>query len=115
MAINEAMCYPPNSYYIDFVPPKEDHSHKHEDEDAPCGGPSIKHTHPKFHRNFAVAGKNACSDATNPFGPGHPTGENCGSVFWTKFNQRYLYLYMSKNVEEKILGSTDCSQRKRSM
>lgn len=114
VAINEAMLYPPSSYYVDFTDRNHNlmgiksHSvlgalppstglfghHKHHHDHAPivdgdgahaaCAGPSMD----AVRKDVAFASSMSALGAST----GHPTGELCGSSFWIGLNQRFRFL-----------------------
>lgn len=92
MAINEVLCYPPDSYFLDYSGISAEALHKPSMINASCGGPS-SNNYLSFRKKLQFSHRIGCSDEINPWGKNHPTGENCGSVFWIKFNQRFHKLF----------------------
>ena len=118
-ALNEGRYYPPNSYYIGFhgthVAAKHAHGgHAHggaeaESDDpyyhAPCmPGPGVEGAAANSSgaaymsplvalRQPAMAPPAHPEAGANPNDSDPPTGELCGSVFWTKLNQRFHRLF----------------------
>ena len=111
-ALNEGSYYPPKSYYIGFtgthVSAAHDHSHDSDAAAAADDGdpyfhskcmyqpgaeaPAAAHVSPLV----ALKAAGAALPAPSLGGPNDgdpPTGELCGSVFWTKLNQRFHRLY----------------------
>ena len=99
IAINEGKVYPPSSYYLDYdnrahnrrrrmhslrlSPLHEDGAHV--GHEAKCAGPQLDGVHGHHaHDHSAMVDEDNGS---------HPTGELCGSVFWTKLNQRLHRLF----------------------
>jgi hypothetical protein len=117
ITLNENDYYPPSSYYIGFtgthVSAKHDHApvykndeddpyfhspcmlqpgetaHDHHHGDEPYRGPLQRLREPAMAKDETLTGPND----SDP-----PTGELCGSVFWTKFNQRFHRLYPDDEI-----------------
>ena len=116
-AINENNYYPPKSYFIGFTGPNvasahshshshshsHAHTHPHDKQDyppfyhAPCmPGPGVDEPYSsplQFLKRDAM--KQEEKDDNSIIGPNDndpPTGELCGSVFWSFLNQRFHYL-----------------------
>lgn len=113
-ALNEGSYYPPGSYYIGFtgthVSSKYNHNHAHDSHaislndpyyHAPCmpGPGEEEHNHSHIETYMSPLQRlrqPAMEPGVSTGGPNDsdpPTGELCGSVFWTKFNQRFHRLF----------------------
>ena len=114
-AIDENNYYPPNSYFIGFTGPNvasaHDHNHKHDHKEivahsdgdyppfyhAPCmPGPGVDEPYQsplQFLKQDARMPENKeANEVSGPNDNDPPTGELCGSVFWSFLNQRFHYL-----------------------
>lgn len=116
-AINENNYYPPNSYFIGFTGPNvasahdHKHNHKHDHKEivahsdgdyppfyhAPCmPGPGVEEPYQsplQFLKQDARMPENKeANEVSGPNDNDPPTGELCGSVFWSFLNQRFHYL-----------------------
>lgn len=97
MAINEAMFYPPGSYYLDYTYRQHNAELQRgvfgvrgDDPPPACAGPS----HAAQHKAATEQGaRHAHGHAHGLQETGHPTGEMCGSSFWIKLNQRFHRLF----------------------
>jgi hypothetical protein len=109
LALNEGDYYPPSSYFIGFtgtnVASAHDHSHHSHDHDhdspdpyyhAKCMAQPLSEEGEEYVSPLQSLRREAMASAPGASGPNDsdpPTGELCGSVFWTKFNQRFHRLY----------------------
>jgi hypothetical protein len=101
MAINEAQYYAPGSYYLTAQSPslphrdtfrmRHLHAHEHEQEDEEEEEDRDRHVG-HGHRHLHNHGDEGVDADWGSW----PTGEMCGSVFWTKLNQR-LHRLMPNN------------------
>lgn len=121
--INEGSYYPPGSYYIGFtgvnVASAHGHGHAHTEDEGEGEGAADPYYHapcmpqPLEDEAYVTPLVRLKQDAMEPSPPtggpngsDPPTGELCGSVFWTKFNQRFHRLFPD---QEAYVGEMEAS------
>jgi len=103
-ALNEGSYYPPDSFYIGFT---GTHVSSHREHSHSDGGHGKNSSDPYYHAKCMINPLEGGGEHVSPLtslraaamlgapaagGPNDgdpPTGELCGSVFWTKLNQRF--------------------------